>query len=59
MKASSLAQNLCKKYQIVYASVRNNYSPKKWWLVVAIYQVEKQQGKYPPLANNTEANNCF
>ena len=37
----------------------NNYSPKWRWLVVIIYRVAKQRGKYPPLETDTEVNNCF
>ena len=37
----------------------NNYSPKWRWLVVDIYRATKRRGKYPPLATDTEVNNCF
>ena len=34
----------------------NNYSAKWRWLVVDVYWATKRQGKYPPLATNTEVN---
>ena len=37
----------------------NDYSPKWRWLVVNIYRAAKLRGKYPPLATDTEVNNCF
>ena len=44
---------------IINLSIHNNYSPKWRRLVVTIYRAAKQRGKYPPLATDTEVNNCF
>ena len=46
-------------WQATKLSIVSNYSPKWRWLVVDIYQAMKQQGKYPPLATDTEVNSCF
>ena len=37
----------------------NNYSPKLGWLVVTFTEAAKRRGKKPPLATDTEVNNCF
>ena len=47
-----------------YISIYNNeyyhYYSMKWrWFMVDIYQTEKWQGKYPPLATDTEVRSCF
>ena len=44
---------------IINLSIYNNYSPKWRRLVLDIYRAAKQRGKYPPLATDTEVNNCF
>ena len=37
----------------------SNYSPKWSWVAVDIYRAAKRQGKYQPLATDTEVNSCF
>ena len=43
---------------ILIIDINNNYSPKWRWLAVDIpTEADKHQGKYPPLATDTEVNN--
>ena len=37
-------------------NIDNNYSPQRRWLL--IYSAAKRRGKFSPLANDTEVNNC-
>ena len=42
-----------------FSLIIENYSPKWKWLVGEIYLATSRLDKYPPLAIDTEANNCF
>ena len=51
----------CSRVRIIEAlnKINNSYSAKWRWLVAIVTEAAKRRGKSPPLATDTEVNNCF